>query len=163
MGQVMGADFSGVKVHTDTQSDQLNQSIQARAFTTKQDIFFRKGAYDPSSPGGQELIAHELTHVMQQNGSDVSLQRIISAPCGVVQRDYYAWGNAGETPHLHVYNDGFHLKISDRGGIQRYNIVKKNQIHAQSADALAAVEGKHFRKLRRRIKRVAKDEFGFDL
>jgi hypothetical protein len=68
MGQAMGADFSGVKVHTDSQSDQLNQSIQAKAFTTGQDVFFRQGAYEPTSRGGQELIAHELTHVVQQNG-----------------------------------------------------------------------------------------------
>ena len=71
MGQAMGADFSGVKVHTDSQSDQLNQSIQAKAFTTGQDVFFRQGAYEPSSRGGQELIAHELTHVVQQNGGAV--------------------------------------------------------------------------------------------
>ncbi|MEH1887809.1 eCIS core domain-containing protein [Nostoc sp.] len=67
MGQAMRADFSGVKVHTDAQSDQLNQSIQAKAFTTGQDVFFRQGAYEPGSREGQELIAHELTHVMQQN------------------------------------------------------------------------------------------------
>lgn len=73
MGQAMGADFSGVKVHTDSQSDQLNKSIQAKAFTTGQDVFFQQGAYEPSSRGGQELIAHELTHVIQQNTT--SLQR----------------------------------------------------------------------------------------
>ena len=83
MGQAMGADFSGVKVHTDSQSDQLNKSIQAKAFTTGQDIFFRQGAYEPSSRGGQELIAHELTHVVQQNGEAV--QR---SPENVIQR---AW------------------------------------------------------------------------
>ncbi|MGR3278880.1 eCIS core domain-containing protein [Acaryochloris marina NIES-2412] len=74
MGQTMGADFSGVRVHTDAQSDQLNQSIQARAFTTGQDVFFREGAYQPGSRGGQELIAHELTHVVQQNGGEVQRQ-----------------------------------------------------------------------------------------
>ncbi|OYQ62243.1 hypothetical protein B9G53_23185 [Pseudanabaena sp. SR411] len=68
MGQAMGSNFSGVKIHTDSQSDQLNKSIQAKAFTTGQDVFFRQGAYEPSSRGGQELIAHELTHVMQQTG-----------------------------------------------------------------------------------------------
>ena len=66
MEQAFRADFSGVNVHTDTQSDQLNRSIQAKAFTTGQDIFFRQGAYEPGSRGGQELIAHELTHVVQQ-------------------------------------------------------------------------------------------------
>jgi hypothetical protein len=68
MGQAMGADFSGVRVHTDAQSDQLNQSIQAKALTTGQDVFFRQGEYNPGSRGGQELIAHELTHVVQQTG-----------------------------------------------------------------------------------------------
>jgi len=63
----MGADFSGVKVYTDAQADQLSRSIQAKAFTTGQDVFFRQGAYEPRSRGGQELIAHELTHVVQQN------------------------------------------------------------------------------------------------
>jgi hypothetical protein len=67
MEKAFGADFSGVKVHTDVQSDQLNQSIQARAFTTGQDVFFGQGEYNPGSQGGQELIAHELTHVVQQS------------------------------------------------------------------------------------------------
>ena len=71
MEQAFGADFSGVKVHTDAQADQLNQSIQAKAFTTGQDVFFRSGEYNPGSRGGQELIAHELTHVVQQNGGAV--------------------------------------------------------------------------------------------
>ncbi|MFN6526485.1 DUF4157 domain-containing protein [Nostoc sp. ChiSLP03a] len=68
MEVAFGADFSKVKVHTDGQSDQLNRSIQARAFTTGQDVFFRSGEYNPGSRGGQELLAHELTHVVQQNG-----------------------------------------------------------------------------------------------
>ena len=68
MEKALGADFSRVKVHTDRQADQLNQSIQAKAFTTRQDVFFRQGEYNPGSRNGQELIAHELTHVIQQNG-----------------------------------------------------------------------------------------------
>ena len=68
MGQAMGADFSRVKVHTDQTADTLNRSIQARAFTTGNDVFFRQGEYNPQSRGGQELIAHELTHVVQQGG-----------------------------------------------------------------------------------------------
>lgn len=71
MGQAMGADFSRVRVHTDAQADQLNRSIQAKAFTTGQDVFFRQGEYNPGSRGGQELIAHELTHVVQQNSGAV--------------------------------------------------------------------------------------------
>jgi hypothetical protein len=80
------ADFSGVKVHTDAQSDQLNRSIQAKAFTTGQDVFFRAGAYQPGSRAGQELIAHELTHVVQQTqGLARSTATRYVAP--VIQRD----------------------------------------------------------------------------
>ncbi|MBW4668245.1 MAG: DUF4157 domain-containing protein [Cyanomargarita calcarea GSE-NOS-MK-12-04C] len=78
MEQAFGADFSDVKVHTDSQSHQLNQSIQARAFTTGQDVFFRQGEYNPGSRSGQELIAHELTHVVQQNRSE--LQQSLNKP-----------------------------------------------------------------------------------
>ncbi len=76
MEREFGADFSGVRVHTDGTSDQLNQSIQAKAFTTGQDVFFRSGAYDPRSRGGQELIAHELTHVVQQSGGAVQRSQL---------------------------------------------------------------------------------------
>ena len=79
MGQAMGADFSQVRVHTDAQSDQLNQSIQAKAFTAGQDVFFRQGAYEPGSRGGQELIAHELTHVVQQSRGRSGFTNILQA------------------------------------------------------------------------------------
>jgi len=69
MESSFGQDFSGVNIHTDTESDSLNQSVQARAFTTGSDIFFRQGEYNPESGSGKELLAHELTHVVQQGGS----------------------------------------------------------------------------------------------
>jgi hypothetical protein len=68
MERGFGADFSGVRVHTGGQADALNRSLNARAFTTGSDIFFGKGQYNPGSRGGQELIAHELTHTVQQGG-----------------------------------------------------------------------------------------------
>ncbi|MFB2769541.1 DUF4157 domain-containing protein [Pelatocladus sp. BLCC-F211] len=69
MEKAFGNNFSGVRVHTDATSHKLNKSIQARAFTTGQDIFFKRGEYNPESQQGQELLAHELTHVVQQNGN----------------------------------------------------------------------------------------------
>ena len=66
MGQTMGREFGGVRVHTSSEANELSQQLHARAFTTGQDIFFREGAYDPGSSDGQKLIAHELTHVVQQ-------------------------------------------------------------------------------------------------
>jgi hypothetical protein len=67
MGASMGYDFSAVRVHTSPESDDLNRQLSARAFTTDQDIFVRQGDYAPHSSSGRELIAHELSHVVQQN------------------------------------------------------------------------------------------------
>lgn len=73
-----GADFSAVRIHTDSEAQELNSRVQARAFTTGNDVFFQRGNYRPESSDGQELLAHELTHVVQQNGTDqLSLQRAI--------------------------------------------------------------------------------------
>jgi hypothetical protein len=80
MESSLGADFSGVRVHTDQRSDSLNRSLSARAFTTGQDIFFRVGSYQPGSSIGRELIAHELTHVVQQNGNAVKRAMSVSQP-----------------------------------------------------------------------------------
>ncbi len=72
IGGTMGADFSDVHVHTDAHADSLNRQLSAKAFTTGSDIFFQQGAYQPSSSEGQHLLAHELTHVVQQSGSSPS-------------------------------------------------------------------------------------------
>lgn len=80
MEDALGADFSGVRVHVDAQSDSLNRSLSARAFTTGQDIFFSQGAYQPGSSTGRELIAHELTHVVQQDGDKVRRAMTVSQP-----------------------------------------------------------------------------------
>jgi hypothetical protein len=62
-----GADFSAVQIHTGTESAELNQEVQAKAFTNGSDIHFDEGQYDPGSTVGKELLAHELTHVVQQD------------------------------------------------------------------------------------------------
>jgi Domain of unknown function (DUF4157) len=65
-GQAMGADFSGVRVHTDTEADHIARSVQATAFTQGNDVYFSAGSYAPATSAGQHLLAHELTHVVQQ-------------------------------------------------------------------------------------------------
>ena len=72
VGTAMGQDFDGVQVHTSPESDSLNKQLGAKAFTTGQDVFFGAGAYQPHTQDGQELIAHELTHVAQQGSGAVS-------------------------------------------------------------------------------------------
>ena len=78
MEGAFGADFSDVRVNTGIEADALNNSMGARAFTTGQDIFSRQGEYDPSSRSGQDLLAHELTHVVQQGVAPI--QRIFLEP-----------------------------------------------------------------------------------
>jgi hypothetical protein len=80
MESSFGSDFGGVRVHTDTNADALNQTLNARAFTTGQDIFFRQGNYDPGSSNGRELLAHELTHVVQQNQDEIQPKLTIGQP-----------------------------------------------------------------------------------
>jgi hypothetical protein len=68
-------DFSGVNVHTGSEADTLNRSLSAKAFTTGSDIYFRSGEYQPDNSSGRELLAHELTHVVQQTGGKAQTKR----------------------------------------------------------------------------------------
>jgi len=68
----LGANLSGVRVHNDSESDHLARSVDSVAFTTGSDIFFRSGAYNPGSPEGMHLLAHEATHTVQQSQGPVS-------------------------------------------------------------------------------------------
>lgn len=69
-----GHDFGRVRVHDDQEADRLAAQHDARAFTINHDIVFARGEYQPMTQAGQRLLAHELTHVVQQ-GSGVGLQR----------------------------------------------------------------------------------------
>lgn len=66
MGQSFGTDFSQVRIHNDSQAEEMNQGLSARAFTHGSDIYFNRGEYNPASTEGKRLLAHELTHVVQQ-------------------------------------------------------------------------------------------------
>ncbi len=68
MGGAFGHDFSAVRVHTNSQAGQLSEKLNARAFTVGSDIAFGPGEYQPGTMIGDALIAHELAHVVQQNG-----------------------------------------------------------------------------------------------
>ena len=64
-----GADFSGVRVHNDSNAVQMNQELGSQAFTNGNDIYFNEGKYNPDSESGKHLLAHELTHTVQQGAS----------------------------------------------------------------------------------------------
>jgi len=64
-----GHDFANVRLFADDAADLVARSMEASAFTVGEDVFFAQGAYDPDSPGGLHLLAHELTHTVQQRGA----------------------------------------------------------------------------------------------
>lgn len=64
----LGHDFGRVRVHSDHIAAQSAQAINAAAYTVDRDLVFNSGAYSPFSPQGRWLLAHELTHVIQQQG-----------------------------------------------------------------------------------------------
>jgi hypothetical protein len=76
-----GTDFGQVRVHTDSHAAQAAKSISARAFTAGRDIAFGTGEFSPDSQSGRHLIAHELTHVIQQNASESQRTALPIAPC----------------------------------------------------------------------------------
>ena len=70
-----GHNFSQVRVHTDSGADQSARSVDALAYTVGQDMAFRAGQYRPDTEPGRRLLAHELTHVVQQGGHGAGVQR----------------------------------------------------------------------------------------
>lgn len=67
-----GQSFSNVRIHSDTKSAETAKSIQARAYTSGRNIVFGAGEYSPDTSSGKKLLAHELTHVIQQSGGSTN-------------------------------------------------------------------------------------------
>lgn len=72
-------DFSGVRLHTNTQAHRLADTINARAFTYGQQVVFSAGEYSPETTRGRALLAHELTHVVQQRNGHRQISRQVAA------------------------------------------------------------------------------------
>ena len=106
-----GYDFSGVRIHNNSQASSLARSINALAFTVGQNVVFGDGQYKPNSPEGKKLLAHELTHVVQQNdlvkpkraahketGSSSDIKKRVTVP--KVQRRLVAFGTLADVNAL---------------------------------------------------------------
>ncbi|MCF6350622.1 MAG: DUF4157 domain-containing protein [Flavobacteriaceae bacterium] len=83
-----GADFSSVNIHTDNEAAQMSQDIGAQAFTHGNDVYFNQGKYNPDSKEGKHLLAHELTHTVQQEGmvQKKKATNISKQPLNTIQR-----------------------------------------------------------------------------
>jgi hypothetical protein len=87
VGAALHDPLSDVRVHADEHADALARSVSARAFTTGTDIFFARDEYRPSTAGGDALLAHELTHVVQQRGSPVTGPLTVTDPGGDLEAE----------------------------------------------------------------------------
>jgi len=76
-------DFSDVNIHTDQKAVKMNKELGAQAFTHGKDVYFNAGKYNPDTTEGKRLLAHELTHVVQQNSNEIGLQK---KPPGAVKK-----------------------------------------------------------------------------
>lgn len=83
MSQRFGSDFSDVRIHNNAHAAALNKDLSAQAFTVGNDIYFNEGKYAPETSEGKRLLAHELTHTVQQKG--------ISKSAPIAQRSI--WGS----------------------------------------------------------------------
>jgi hypothetical protein len=82
-----GHDFSGVRVHTDARAAESADAVNAHAYTVGQDVVFAPGKYQPSTESGNALIAHELSHVLQQESVSGQPAKAISDPADSSERE----------------------------------------------------------------------------
>ncbi len=78
-----GQDFGGVRIHADAAAGTQAAALQARAYTSGRDIVFGAGEYRPETPAGQQLLAHELAHTVQQSRGEPFIQRQIAVGAGL--------------------------------------------------------------------------------
>jgi hypothetical protein len=106
-----GYDFSSVRVHNDPHARRLNEDLNALAFTTGHHIYFAPSQFQPGTRAGQHLLAHELTHVVQQvgqGGSGMIRQKadpeLVSRAERPEKKWYYAHAVSGEFVHGRLEN-----------------------------------------------------------
>ncbi len=109
------ADFSGVKIHTGGEAEHLSRQLNAQAFTVGHDIYFNSGKYNPASAEGKHLLAHELTHTLQQSGVvERKVQRMLACPLRLNSSDPVPAGFKPYYGNSHVFHCGFRGILEDR-------------------------------------------------
>src|SRR3982750_3546472 len=115
MESSFGADFGSVKIHTDSTAVQMSRDLHAHAFTIGNDIFFNEGTYQPHTKAGAGLLAHELTHVVQQ-GAAVQNKTV------------------SRLPYANLFSNNTIAKLSSAGGnaAQQASLYRKEIAQFQS-------------------------------
>ncbi|WP_206788360.1 DUF4157 domain-containing protein [Amycolatopsis sp. MtRt-6] len=127
-----GTDFSDVRVHTDSAAHDSAKSVNAQAYTVGSNIVFQRDKYDPASDSGKHMLAHELTHVVQQrsgpvDGTDAGGGVKVSDPSDRFEREAVANADrlmstpapAPAGPAVQRCEDGDHASSSDAAAVQR--------------------------------------------
>ena len=137
MSSRFGTDFSNVKIHTGSEATSMSNSINAKAFTHQNHIYFNQGQYQPNTHEGKTLIAHELTHTIQQGAVSNQLQRKCSAcqeddsisergPPGAIQRKL----NRRENSTISTDNK----KVSENLSITATNHIQRQELKPEGED-----------------------------
>jgi hypothetical protein len=87
LSPAMGTSLEGVRVHTGDGAAALARAVTARAFTVGNDIYFARGEYRPGTSDGNQLIAHEVAHTIQQRGAPMSGPLTVSQPGDALERE----------------------------------------------------------------------------
>ena len=96
-GERIGYNFSQVKIHTGTEAEQSAKEINAKAYTIDNNIVFNKGQYNPASAEGKSLLAHELTHVVQQQGNEKNVLNRVADNTAHANSNAILLNNYGKT------------------------------------------------------------------
>lgn len=94
-----GTDFNKVRIHNDSSAVQMNKQLGSQAFANGNDVYFNAGKYNPNSQTGKHLLAHELTHTVQQGGAGIKPKLIQKAAATPVANPTTT-ASAGETTSL---------------------------------------------------------------
>jgi dolichol kinase len=133
------ADFGNVRVHTGERSARLNRQLNAQAFTVGNQIFFGRGRFRPESTDGQELLAHELTHTIQQGAVSQGIQR--SADVSVTEQSPQQVQRLGISDALDYFADKAYLIPGFRmfTVILGVNPINMSRVERSAANVLRAV------------------------
>jgi hypothetical protein len=151
MEAAFGANFAQVRTHTDARAAALAASLRAQAFTSGHDVFFAAGRYNPNSHSGRRLLAHELTHALQQGAAP-------AAPAVAVQRK-------PDDSELHWVSVGLATQPRQKPSPASDQATPENQQLAAEIDAVEQLSDADLLKSRRELQseNLSKDDRQRDL
>lgn len=132
-------DFSAVRIHTGQYAANLSSDLNAQAFTVGNNIYFNEGKYTPQSAAGKYILAHELTHTLQQKNQLSSVQRIITEH---TEREYstHAEARSRLPTHLGDSAGGRGIYALDFPGITSNRALVIGGVHGSELSGIEVVE-----------------------